>query len=152
MQTTSRTRVPGHRRHRVPKRERLLAGGLNLHFHHAALEAGTEAFHALSEKYHDDVAALFWQEQAQANLAGDSMQALQLMQQADVVLYDSLVTAEVLDRVRRDAEKIHVGRRRGQSGLSQADINALMLAGAREGKRVLQLKGGDPSIYGRGGE
>lgn len=81
-----------------------------------------------------------------------TLRALQLMQQADVVLYDSLVTAEVLDRVRRDAEKIHVGRRRGQSGLSQADINALMFAGAREGKRVLRLKGGDPFIFGRGGE
>lgn len=81
-----------------------------------------------------------------------TLRALQLMQQTDVVLYDSLVTSEVLDRVRRDAEKIHVGRRRGQSGLSQADINALMLTRAREGKRVLRLKGGDPFIFGRGGE
>ncbi len=81
-----------------------------------------------------------------------TLRALQLMQQTDVVLYDSLVTSEVLDRVRRDAEKIHVGRRRGQSGLSQSDINALMFTNAREGKRVLRLKGGDPFIFGRGGE
>jgi len=81
-----------------------------------------------------------------------TLRALQLMQQADVVLHDHLVSAEILALVRREAEVLDAGKRCGDHLLRQSDINQLMIAMAREGKRVLRLKGGDPSIFGRMGE
>lgn len=81
-----------------------------------------------------------------------TFRALKLMQQADVVLYDRLVSADILDRVRRDAEKIDVGKSRDRHLQTQDKINELMLRYAKEGRRVCRLKGGDPFIFGRGGE
>ena len=81
-----------------------------------------------------------------------TFKALRLMQQADIVFYDRLVSKEVLDLVRREADMVYVGKQRAWHAVRQDEINQLLLKEAKQGKRVLRLKGGDPFIFGRGGE
>ncbi|MGH8498034.1 MAG: siroheme synthase CysG, partial [Methylococcales bacterium] len=81
-----------------------------------------------------------------------TFRAMRIMQLADVVVYDRLVSPEILELIRRDAEKIYAGKQRNEHSLSQEDINALLARLAKQGKQVVRLKGGDPLIFGRGGE
>jgi uroporphyrin-III C-methyltransferase/precorrin-2 dehydrogenase/sirohydrochlorin ferrochelatase len=81
-----------------------------------------------------------------------TIKALRALQDADVIFYDELVSPEVLDRARRDAARVPVGRRVGKPGIGQAAINRLLIDAAKSGQRAVRLKGGDPFVFGRGGE
>src|SRR5579872_1251425 len=81
-----------------------------------------------------------------------TVKALRALQDADAIFYDELVNPDILDRARRDAERIPVGRRVGKPGIGQDAVNRLLIEAARAGKRAVRLKGGDPFIFGRGGE
>src|SRR5260370_1568103 len=81
-----------------------------------------------------------------------TVKALRALQDADIVFYDELVSPEVLDRARRDASRVPVGRRVGKPGIGQDAINRLMIEAARSGQRAVRRKGGDPFVFGRGGE
>ena len=81
-----------------------------------------------------------------------TLKALRALQDADVILHDRLVPPAVLDLARRDAQRICVGKAAGNIGSTQQEINALLIEHANQGKRVVRLKGGDPFVFGRGGE
>jgi uroporphyrin-III C-methyltransferase/precorrin-2 dehydrogenase/sirohydrochlorin ferrochelatase len=81
-----------------------------------------------------------------------TIKALRALQDADIVFYDELVSPEILDRIRRDTPRIPVGRRVGKPGVGQDAIHALLIEAAQSGKRAVRLKGGDPFVFGRGGE
>jgi uroporphyrin-III C-methyltransferase/precorrin-2 dehydrogenase/sirohydrochlorin ferrochelatase len=81
-----------------------------------------------------------------------TVKALRALQDADIIFYDELVSPEVLDRARRDAARVPVGRRVGKPGIGQDAINRLLIDAAQSGQRAVRLKGGDPFVFGRGGE
>lgn len=81
-----------------------------------------------------------------------TVRAVRLLQRADVVVYDNLVSADVLDFLPAEAERVYAGKRRNEHTMRQEQINALLVKLAGEGKQVVRLKGGDPFIFGRGGE
>ncbi len=81
-----------------------------------------------------------------------TLRALQTLQAAEVIFYDELIGSDILDRARRDAKRVFVGKRKGAPGIGQDAINRLLLEAAQAGQNVVRLKGGDPFIFGRGGE
>lgn len=81
-----------------------------------------------------------------------TIRAVELLRKADVVIYDRLVTKSILKLVPKRAKKVYVGKRSGRHELTQEKINELMINKALDGKRVVRLKGGDPFLFGRGGE
>jgi uroporphyrin-III C-methyltransferase/precorrin-2 dehydrogenase/sirohydrochlorin ferrochelatase len=81
-----------------------------------------------------------------------TIKALRALQDSDIIFYDELVSPEILDRARRDAARVPVGRRVGKPGIGQDAINKLLIDAAKSGQRAVRLKGGDPFIFGRGGE
>ena len=81
-----------------------------------------------------------------------TLKAFRLIQQADVILYDRLVSDEILNLARRDADRVYVGKAKANHAVPQEEIEARMIALAREGRTVVRLKGGDPFVFGRGGE
>ena len=81
-----------------------------------------------------------------------TLKALRVLQDADIVFYDNLVGADILDLIRRDADRVSVGKSKGYHSVPQEDIHELLIMAAKAGKRVVRLKGGDPFIFGRGGE
>jgi uroporphyrin-III C-methyltransferase / precorrin-2 dehydrogenase / sirohydrochlorin ferrochelatase len=105
-------------------------------------------------------AAAFGQVEGRVTLVGAgpgdpdllTVKALRALRDADIVFYDELVSPEILDRARRDAARIAVGRRVGKPGIGQDAINRLMIEAAKSGQRAVRLKGGDPFVFGRGGE
>src|SRR6266566_843937 len=81
-----------------------------------------------------------------------TVRAVEVLSRADLVLYDRLVNDRLLEHARSDAELVYVGKTPGRHALSQDEINAALVSGVRAGRRVVRLKGGDPFVFGRGGE
>ncbi len=81
-----------------------------------------------------------------------TVKAVRALQEADVIVADRLIGAGILDRARRDADRIMVGKTPGRPSPSQAEINAILIREAQAGRQVVRLKGGDPMVFGRGGE
>lgn len=81
-----------------------------------------------------------------------TVRGLRLLERCEAVVYDDLLAPELLDAAPESAERIYVGKRRGRHSMAQEDVNGLLISKAREGKTVVRLKGGDPFVFGRGGE
>jgi uroporphyrin-III C-methyltransferase/precorrin-2 dehydrogenase/sirohydrochlorin ferrochelatase len=109
---------------------------------------------------HDDLSAVKHTDNGRVTLVGAgpgdaellTLKAMRALQSADVILFDDLVSEEVLELARREAKRMLVGKRGGRESCKQDDINRMMLTFARQGKRVVRLKSGDPAVFGRAGE
>lgn len=133
--------------------ERLLAGPIpRLLRQRRHLAAERELVSALNQPAHDVRGSVALVGAGPGDPGLLTLRALRVLNAADIVLHDRLVSDEVLQLVRRDAQRIEVGKQAGNHHATQDQIHALMLQHAREGKRVVRLKGGDPFVFGRGGE
>ncbi len=122
-------------------------------FSPAASRVGDDALELLLDAFDEEAVGEAWLVGAGPGDPGlVTLKAMQCMQAADVILHDRLVSSAVLDLARRDADRISVGKQAGCNGTTQEEINTLLVRLVSEGKRVCRLKGGDPFIFGRGGE
>jgi uroporphyrin-III C-methyltransferase / precorrin-2 dehydrogenase / sirohydrochlorin ferrochelatase len=157
-------RFSGHIRHRIKARfanvgerrrfwDDLIDGPVASRVHAGDLEGAERALDALlaaAEQHRAGLVSIVGGGPGDPELL--TVRALRCMQQADIVLYDSLISSGVLELCRRDATLVDVGKRAGGISTRQEAINTLMIEHARRGERVVRLKGGDPFIFGRGGE
>ncbi|MBF7683374.1 uroporphyrinogen-III C-methyltransferase [Acinetobacter sp. B5B] len=132
--------------------ENLYAGSLKEHVFNDQLEKAQAIMHDALEAWQTPQGEVYLVGAGPGDPELLTLKALRLMQQSDVVIYDRLVSAAVLELCRRDADKIYVGKSRSNHSVPQEGINQLLIQYAKEGKRVCRLKGGDPFIFGRGGE
>ena len=130
--------------------ERVIGGAVAEHVYVGAVDKADAAFHQTLEHATVGFVALIGAGPGDPELL--TLKALRLLQSADVVLYDNLVNRAILDYARRDAELIYVGKKWRAPSTRQDSINALLVEQARAGRCVARLKGGDPFIFGRGGE
>ncbi|SDB90021.1 siroheme synthase CysG [Acinetobacter boissieri] len=132
--------------------ENLYAGSLKEHVFNDQLEKAQAIMHDALNTWQTPKGEVYLVGAGPGDPELLTLKALRLMQQSDVVIYDRLVSAPILELCRRDADKIYVGKSRSNHSVPQDGINQLLVQYAKEGKRVCRLKGGDPFIFGRGGE
>ncbi|MBF7686840.1 siroheme synthase CysG [Acinetobacter rathckeae] len=132
--------------------ENLYAGSLKEHVFNDQLEKAQAIMHDALDTWQTPKGEVYLVGAGPGDPELLTLKALRLMQQSDVVIYDRLVSEPILELCRRDADKIYVGKSRSNHSVPQHGINDLLVQYAKEGKRVCRLKGGDPFIFGRGGE
>ncbi|MBN3858963.1 uroporphyrinogen-III C-methyltransferase [Neisseriaceae bacterium PsAf] len=132
--------------------ERLLSSEFDLLVRNQSLEEAEQYLQTALEQPQKQTGKVFLVGAGPGDSGLLTLKAFEAIQCADVLLHDALISEEILNLVRKDAEKIYVGKRAGNHHVVQKNINELLVEYAKQGKKVVRLKGGDPFVFGRGGE